>query len=231
MSYTIYAPRIPGGFPKNIKGVLFDMDGLVLDTEVLYQRFWIQACHYYGYPMTKSQALGMRSIGEKDGSAKLKSWFSPEVDYHQVRNKRIELMNAFIEKEGVIPKPGVRELLAFLKEQGIRTAIATSSPLDRAKAHLGSVGLDVLFDKICSGRQVAAPKPAPDIYRFAAQSLGFAPEECLALEDSPAGIEAAFRAGCLPVMIPDLDQPDSITLSRLYAKCDSLTDVISLLKQ
>lgn len=230
MSYTIYAPRIPGGIPKTIGGVLFDMDGLVLDTEVLYQRFWMQACHFYGYPMTHEQALGMRSIGEKDGSAKLRSWFGPDIDYHQVRSKRIELMDAFIEKEGVIPKPGIRELLAFLREKGIRTAIATSSPLDRARAHLGSVGLDVLFDQICSGRQVANPKPAPDIYRFAAESLGLAPEDCLALEDSPAGIESAFRAGCFPVIIPDLDQPDEATLPLLYAKCDSLTDVITLLK-
>lgn len=212
-----------------IRGVLFDMDGLVLDTEVLYQRFWMAACHFYGYPMTETQALGMRSIGEKDGSAKLKGWFGPDVDYHQVRNKRIELMDAFIAENGVIPKPGIRELMAYLHEKGICTAIATSSPLERARAHLGSRGLDVLFDQICSGRQVANPKPAPDIYRFAAASLGLAPEECLALEDSPAGIESAFRAGCFPVMIPDLDQPDEVTQSRLYAKCDSLTDVMDLL--
>lgn len=230
MRYTIYAPRTPGGIPQ-IKGVLFDMDGLVLDTEILYQRFWMEAAHFYGYPMTQTQALGMRSIGEKDGTARLRSWFGEEVDYHLVRNKRIELMDAFIAQHGVIPKPGIRQLLAFLKEKGIRTAIATSSPLDRAKAHLGSRELDVLFDAICSGRQVANPKPAPDIYRFAAQTLGLAPEECLALEDSPAGIESAFRAGCIPVMIPDLDQPDEITQARLYAKCDSLEDVISLLRQ
>ena len=222
MKFTENTPRI--------RGVLFDMDGLVLDTEVLYQRFWMQAAHFYGYPMTHKQALGMRSIGEKDGSAKLKSWFGPDIDYHQVRNKRIELMDAFIAKEGVIPKPGIRELLAFLREKGIRTAIATSSPLDRARAHLGSVGLDILFDEICSGRQVASPKPAPDIYLFAAAKLRLKPEECLALEDSPAGIESAFRAGCFPVMIQDLDQPSDTTLSRLYAKCDSLTDVIDLLK-
>lgn len=212
-----------------IRGVLFDMDGLVLDTEVLYQRFWMEACRFYGYPMTPTQALGMRSIGEKDGSAKLRDWFGPDINYHQVRSKRIELMDAFIEKEGVIPKPGIRELLEYLRARKIKTAIATSSPLNRAKAHLGSRGLDVLFDSICSGRQVPNPKPAPDIYRFAAQTLGLKPEDCLALEDSPAGIESAFRAGCFPVMIPDLDQPDETTKSRLFAKCDSLLDVIGLL--
>ena len=139
-------------------------------------------------------------------------------------------MADFIEQEGILPKPGVRELMAYLNGKGIKTAIATSSPLERAKAHLGSRDLDTLFDAICSGRQVANPKPAPDIYRFAAETLGLAPEECLALEDSPAGIESAFRAGCFPVMIPDLDQPDEITQSRHIAKCESLTEVIDLLE-
>ena len=213
-----------------IRGVLFDMDGLVLDTEVLYLRFWMEACHFYGYPMTREQGLRMRSIGEEDGSALLRGWFGPEVDYHQVRNKRIELMDAFIAREGVQSKPGIRELLIWLKQQNIRTAIATSSPLERAYAHLGSLGLDGLFDKICSGRQVARPKPAPDVYLFAAKALELAPEECLALEDSPAGIQSAYRAGCFPVMIPDLDQPDAETQALLFARCDSGLDVISLLK-
>ena len=225
MAYETFTKDTP-----RIRGVLFDMDGLVLDTEILYQRFWMEAAHFYGYPMTCEQALGMRSIGEKDGSAKLKGWFGPEIEYHQIRNKRIELMSAFVEKEGIRPKPGIRELMDYLKAQGIRTSIATSSPLEWAKFHLHSQGLDTLFDAICSGRQVPNPKPAPDVYRFAAQTLGLKPEECLALEDSPAGIESAFRAGCFPVMIPDLDQPDEVTKSRLFAKCDSLSDVISLLK-
>lgn len=225
MAYEKFSKDTP-----QIRGVLFDMDGLVLDTEVLYQRFWMEACHFYGYPMTHEQALGMRSIGAKDGAAKLTRWFGPGVNYHQIRAKRIELMDGFIAENGVIPKPGIRELLAFLKGRDIRTAIATSSPLERARAHLGSRGLDSLFDAICSGRQVANPKPAPDIYRFAAESLGIAPEDCLALEDSPAGIESAFRAGCFPVMVPDLDQPNAITKSRLFAKCDTLTDVIDLLE-
>ena len=191
----------------------------------------MEACHFYGYPMTHQQALGMRSIGAKDGSEKLRGWFGPDVDYHQVRNKRIELMDAFIEKEGVALKPGIRELLDYLKSRNISTAIATSSPLERAKAHLGFHGLDVRFDAICSGRQVANPKPAPDIYCFAARTLGLDPRECLALEDSPAGIESAFRAGCFPVMVPDLDQPDETTQPRLFAKCDSLLDVIGLLNE
>ena len=221
MGYVIYNENTP-----QVRGVLFDMDGVVLDTEVLYTRFWMEACHFYGYPMTREQALGMRSLGAADGERNLRRWFGPEVNYHAVRAKRIELMEDYIEKEGVIPKPGARELLEYLRQRGIRTAIATSSPIERANAHLGSVGLDVLFDEICSGRQVANPKPAPDIYRYAAQKLGLKPEECLAIEDSPTGLESAYRAGCWPVMVPDQDQPDENTLKLLFAKADSLTDVM-----
>lgn len=226
MAYTRFSKEAP-----RIRGVLFDMDGLVLDTEILYSRFWMAACHFYGHPMTKEQSLQMRSLGEADSAANLRRWFGPGVDYHRIRNKRVELMDAFIAKEGVIPKPGIWELLDYLDQAGISSAIATSSPPERAKAHLGSVGLDVRFDRICSGHQVAHPKPAPDIYLHAAAALGLDPGECLALEDSPAGIRSARAAGCHAVMIPDLDQPDVETLGLLFAKADSLADVAQLLKE
>lgn len=225
MAYQIYNTHT-----SRIRGVLFDMDGLVLDTETLYTRFWMEACRCHGFPMTLEQALGMRSLGAKDGAAKIRSYFGPDADYPSIRSKRIELMDAFIAKEGVIPKPGIRELLAYLHGRNIKTAIATSSPTERAKAHLGSVGLAEQFDAICSGHDVPNPKPAPDIYLHAAATLGLKAEECLALEDSPTGLLSAYRAGCAPVMIPDLDQPGEETLSILFAKADALTDIIDLLE-
>ena len=80
MGYVIYNENTP-----QVRGVLFDMDGVVLDTEVLYTRFWMEACHFYGYPMTREQALGMRSLGAADGERNLRRWFGPEVNYHAVR--------------------------------------------------------------------------------------------------------------------------------------------------
>ena len=102
----------------------------------------------------------------------------------------------------------------------LRTSLITGLPFEDEDA----------FDELCSGYEVPNGKPAPDIYLYAAGRLGLKPEECLALEDSPAGIESACRAGCLPVMIPDQDQPRERLLPMLYAKADSLTDVIDLLK-
>lgn len=214
-----------------ITAVLFDMDGLVLDTEKLYTRFWQEAANALGYPMTKEQALGMRSLNRGVGLAKMQSYFGPEVDYDKIRNKRIELMDAFVEQEGVTLKPGIHELLAYLKEHGIKTAIATSSPLERTLLYLGSVGLEQSFDELVSGYMVEKGKPEPDIYLYAAEKLGVKPSECMVLEDSPAGILAAYRAGCLPVMVPDQDKPDKETKAMLYALAENLLAVISLLEQ
>lgn len=215
---------------EQIKGLLFDMDGLILDTEKLYTRFWMEAANALGYPMTREQALGMRSLSREFGAAKLQSYFDKPVSYEEVKQKRIELMDAFIKKEGVEAKAGVQELMAYLKENGIKAAIATSSPLERTEKYLQSVGLKDAFDKLISGYMVKKGKPEPDIYQLAAAELGLAPQECLALEDSPSGILSASRAGCFPVMIPDQDQPAAETEELLFAKADRLDQVISLLR-
>lgn len=216
---------------QQIKGILFDMDGLILDTEKLYCRFWQEAARILGYPMTMEQALGMRSLSRHAGEAKLKSYFGEGISYTEVREKRIELMDAFVEKEGVTTKPGIWELLAFLQEKQIRTAIATSSPIGRTKKYLSSVHLENEFDEIVSGYMVEHGKPEPDIYVYAARQLGLKPENCIVLEDSPAGILAAYRAGCMPVMIPDLDEPDEETRKLLFAQAESLVQFREVLEK
>ena len=213
-----------------IRGILFDMDGLVLDTEKLYARFWMEACHFYGFPMTMVQALRMRAANTQLGAARLREFFGPEADYTTIRTKRVELMDAFIAEQGVEPKAGIYELLDFLEERGIPAAICSASPTERIREYLGALGLFHRFAAICSGYDVPHGKPAPDIYLHGAAALNLKPEECLALEDAPLGIESAFRAGCVPVMIPDQDQPDTDTAAMLYAKADSLRDIIDLLK-
>lgn len=226
MGYTIYRKEAA----PEIRGVLFDMDGLVLDTEKLYTRFWMEACHFYGFPMTREQALRMRAANSKLSEANLHEFFGPGADYRSIRAKRIELMDAFIAQNGLEPKPGIFELLDYLDSRGISAAITSSAPMDRIRGHLSSTGLYHRFTKICSGYDMPRGKPAPDIYLHGAASLGLPPEACLALEDAPLGIESAFRAGCIPVLIPDQGQPDEKTEAMIYAKADSLHDVIGLLK-
>ena len=228
MAFEILKPE--WGAQRPIRGVLFDMDGLVLDTEKLYSRFWMEACHFYGFPMTREQSLGMRSLSKAAGQEKLTAYFGPAVDYAQIRAKRIELMDAFIAEHGVEPKRGIYELLDYLEANHIAAAITSSSPVSRIQEYLTPLNLCHRFDQICSGYDVPKGKPEPDIYLHGAAVLGLRPEECFALEDSPAGILSSYRAGCLPVIIPDQDTPCEETLARSYAKADSLADIIDLLK-
>ena len=228
MAITVYNPE--WGAERPIRGVLFDMDGLVLDSEKLYSRFWREACLFYGHDMSYEQSLKMRALNRHLGEAMLKSFFGPDTDYIKLRTKRIELMDAFVEQEGVELKPGIRELLDHLQERKIPAAIASSSPLPRIRSHLSRHGLDVRFAALCSGHDVENGKPAPDIYQYAAKQLGLKPEECMALEDAPSGITSAYRAGCLTVMVPDQDQPSEETAAMLYAKADSLSDILELIK-
>lgn len=223
MAITLYKEKVP------IRGVLFDVDGVILDTECLYSRFWMEACHFYGFPMTREQSLQMRSLNKTAGQEKFHALFGSTADYATIREKRIELMDAFVAKEGVAAKAGIYALLDALNEQGIPCAITSSSPRQRLQAYLTPLNLYHRFAKVISGYDVPKGKPEPDIYLRGAAELGLEPGTCLALEDSPAGILSAQRAGCLPVLIPDQDQPTEETLSMLYAKADTLADVIELL--
>ena len=228
MGITCYNPQ--WGESRPIRGILFDMDGLVLDSESLYTRFWRESANALGFPMTVEQSLGMRSLGKSLGQPYLESLFGPSVDYTTLREKRIQLMDAYVAQHGIAPKSGIYELLDYMEENGIAAAITSSSPMEFIEKHLSAVNLLHRFQKLCSGHNIPNGKPAPDIYLLGAKELDLKPEECLALEDSPTGILSAYRAGCLPVMIPDLDQPKEDTQKLLFAKADSLADIIDILK-
>lgn len=206
------------------------MDGLMLDTEKLLLRFWCEAAREFGYPMEKEHVLSIRSLAAKYAIPKLKGYFGEDFDYPKVRSRRMELMNQFIEEQGIEKKKGLDELLAFLKENHYKIAVATATDLCRTQKYLKSVGIDFYFDKIICASMVENGKPAPDIYLKAAEELSLPPKECMALEDSPNGILSAYRAGCLPVMIPDLDQPGEETRKLLFGKKDNLAQVIEILQ-
>lgn len=214
-----------------IQGVIFDMDGLLLDTEKLLLRFWCQAANEFGYPMEKEHVLSIRSLARKYAIPKLKGYFGENFDYHKVRNRRLELMNAFIDEHGIETKKGAQELLKFLKEKGYQTAVATATDLERTQRYLTQVDLLKYFDKIVCASQVENGKPAPDIYIKAAGELALLPKECIALEDSPNGILSAYRAGCIPVMVPDLDKPGENIKKLLFREKEDLLEVIELLEK
>ncbi|MBQ1616606.1 MAG: HAD family phosphatase [Ruminococcus sp.] len=214
-----------------IKGVISDMDGVILDSEKLYVRFWCEAGQFYGFPFERKHALGIRSMARPFAIERLQGWFGDSFDYDTVRNKRIELMNAYVEKHGIEAKPDAEKLLSYLKEKGIAVALATATPKDRAEEYLRRVGLLQYFDEVVSARMVKNGKPAPDIYLFVAEKLGLKPEECMALEDSQNGIRSANAAGCKTVMVPDIDGPTGEIMPLLYDVADGLWDVVRILNR
>lgn len=212
-----------------IRGVISDMDGVMLDSEKLYVRFWCEAGNFYGYPMQREHALGIRSMARPYAIARLQGWFGEYFDYDLVRNKRVELMDAYVSEHGIEAKDGAKDLLSYLKSNGYRVALATATPKDRAEAYLERLGLLSFFDVVASARMVAHGKPEPDIYLYAAGQLGLKPQECLALEDSPNGVRSAHAAGCKTILVPDLDNPSDQLEELLDGVADGLRDVIRFL--
>lgn len=213
-----------------LKAVVFDMDGLMLDTEKLLTRFWCEAANFYGYPMKSEDVLGIRSLSYKFAIPHLQKLFGKDFDYWKVRTKRIELMNDYIDKNSIDKKQGLDELLEYLKTTDLKLAVATATDTERTSMYLKKVGVYDYFDEFVCGNMVKTSKPAPDIYIAAAKALNVECGECIALEDSPNGIKSAYDAGCIPVMVPDLSQPDEETKKLLFAKCDNLSDVIDIIK-
>lgn len=211
-----------------ICAVIFDMDGVLIDTEKHYNAAWCQAATEAGFPFTREHALLLRSCEAKEGEKLMQGIFGPSFDYYAIRERRRELVRERLAQYGLEKKPGVEETLRFLRAKGIKTAVATATALDITKSHLTTIGVCDLFDSIVSAKNVAHGKPEPDVYLYACEQIGERPQDCMAVEDSPNGIMAAYRAGLHTVMVPDLTQPDEELTKYLYACVNSLSDLCEL---
>lgn len=210
-----------------ITGAVFDMDGLMIDTEKLYLRYWKQAAADFGYDMQDEHVYAIRSLARKYSIPKLKSFFGQDFPTEDVRARRTELINAHIRDNGIELKKGLFELLDWLKAHGVKLAVATATPRERAEMYLKKINALDYFDAVICGDMITNGKPDPDIYLTAARELGLPPEQCAAFEDSPNGIKAAHSAGCHAVMIPDMTPPDEEITSLLDAVYDDLEQAIS----
>ncbi len=212
-----------------IKGVIFDMDGLILDTERLYQKFWIEACENCGYNLSVTQALQLRSLDKNLARDLLKDFFGSNFSYEKVHSERVVLMNQYIEENGVQPKPGVRELTDYLKLNKYKIAVATATNYNRANVHLTLAGVRDCFNNIICACDLNHGKPYPDVYLYACEKLNLFPNECVALEDSPNGIKSAYLAGCVPVCVPDTVYPDNKTEKMCFSIVENLFEVKKIL--
>lgn len=210
------------------KAVIFDLDGTLIDTEKLYRRYWPEALRHFGYDLPDERALMLRSLGRPFAPEQFRAWYGEDFDYPAVRAYRGKLIEAHIAREGVEPKNGAKEALCRLREAGVTIAIATATDPERTGRYLRLAGLDGLIPTIISATMVALGKPAPDIYRYACETLGLVPSECIAVEDAPNGVRSAYDAGLNVVMIPDQTEPDEETSRMLYARADSLAELTEI---
>ena len=206
-----------------IKAVIFDMDGILIDTEKWLNIYWQQAAKEAGFEVTREDGLAIRSLAGKYAGPYLRGIFGDSFDYEAIRERRKELMREHIAKYGIEKKPGVDDILSYLAEKNIKRAVATATDPERTKQYLTQIGIYDKFDKIVSATTVENGKPQPDVYLYACEQIGEKPEDCIAVEDSPNGILSAYRAGLSVVMVPDLTEPDEETAKMLYARIDTLS--------
>lgn len=214
-----------------VKAVIFDMDGVLIDTEKYLVKYWVQAGQEFGFDMRREHGLLIRSLAGKYAQPLLKEIFGPDFDYYAVRQRRKELMAAQLEQTGIEKKPFVDKTLAELKTMGIKVAVATATDEERAGRYLREIGIYDMFDKIICVNMVENGKPRPDIYLYACEQIGEAPGDCVAVEDSPNGVLSAVCAGLRTVMVPDLTQPEPDLMEIIYAKADHLGQIPDMIAE
>lgn len=214
-----------------IEGVLFDMDGLLVDTEPIYHNANTEAIASMGYEpddayLRQCMGLSVQAWGEA-----LYAHYDKDFPLDEMRRRMDKIRTRVFEEDGIQSMKGAKELLDYLDEKGIPKAVASSTPKEKAQYILGRAGLGGRFEVEVYGDMVKRSKPNPDIFLLAASLLGKEPEKCMGLEDSQNGIRACRAANLFTVWVPDLTPVTPELLTLADRKVDSLLDVITLLEE
>ena len=210
---------------KKIEAVLFDMDGVIFDTESIYLDIWTKVFQSYGYIMTKDVYISVMGRGRKNVIKTFVDLYGEYLPIIQMYKDKDEELMQVIDKGQVPMKVGVKEILTFLKENGYKVALATSAKRERAIKQLKMANIKELFDCIVCGDEVINAKPNPEIFLKSAEELSVKPENCIVIEDSPAGIESAYNANMIGIHVEDLKKADEEILKYCHKSFKNLIDI------
>ena len=214
----------------SIKAVLFDMDGLMVDTESLATKAFIHSAKKQGYEMTKEETLLVLGFTTKSIYEFWENYFKDSyVSGKKLVDDHYEYIEDILFTTGPKKMPFIEELLIYLKDNNYKVAVASSSNMNHIVNNMEKTGLIKYIDELASGAEVKNGKPAPDVFLLAAERLGVKPEECLVLEDSKAGVIAGSTAGVKVIMVPDMFEPDEVCKEKAYKIVENLGEVIKLL--
>ena len=217
-----------------MEAVIFDLDGLLADTEIISLKVYQELLEDFGIPFTEeTYSREYSGHREEENVQRFLDAYDLPWNFYQTLEKVYEL-EARILVKGVNLKKGAKNLLAFLQREGLPIALATSSVESRARMILDSNGILSLFDHLVFAKDVKRSKPYPDIFLKACSDLNVLPENCLVLEDSEAGIEAASRAGIPVICIPDLKMPAQSFLNKteqVFQDLDAVRDYLESKKE
>lgn len=214
-----------------IKAVIFDMDGLMINSEVVTYRCYKEVMAKTNEEISIEFYKTLLGKTPAHGKARFKEEYYDDFPFDQVIKDVHIRMNEIFETEGVPLKKGLIELLTYLKDNNYKTIVATSSHRDRVDRILRQADIEKYFDDVICGNEVKNSKPAPDIFLTACQKLSVNYDEALVLEDSEAGIEAAYKGNIKVICVPDMKYPEETYASMTTKIVDSLLDVIDFIKQ
>lgn len=205
-------------------GVVFDLDGTLIDSEALVREAHFAACKQMGVTMSDAQFLTLVGMHREANNEQLRRYYGPDFPLDAF----IETTRAFVGERVAPLKPGAVELMNALDRLGARYALATSSRRPWVERHFAAHGLGARFSAVITRQDCVEGKPHPEPYLKASAAIGHAPANVLAIEDSHAGVRSAHAAGCMVVMAPDLLAPDDEMRAKARV-VSSLHDVIGLL--
>jgi HAD superfamily hydrolase (TIGR01509 family) len=212
-----------------VKAVIFDMDGLLLDTERPVNGLWIRAARALGWELREE--IVARTTGVDEGTTRgiMIAEYGPDFPYEDIRKELYRLIAETAERDGIACRPGLGVMLEKLERLRIPVGVATSTDREAALWKLEKAGVRGRFPMLTCGDEVRRGKPAPDIFLLAAERLGTPPAECLGLEDSPAGLRALAAAGIPSIFIKDTLEPPPDVLATVWRRCEDLAEAAALI--